>query len=205
MRAVSSVKTATAKPKRNTLPLGEANGLRLALVKRPSRDIGDVILAPDSPKLIAAVSLEAGALYPDDRGYFTELFRVGASPFSKDLADCKTLQISLAASFSGTIKALHYHFEQTDYWAPIQGAFQVVLCDLREGSPTHGEVNTLYLGLLRPWRLKIPPGVGHGYKVVGCETGMLVYLTDRFYNPRDEGRLPYDHPFLNYDWDTQHK
>lgn len=195
----------TTEARHDSFPLGEANGLRLALVKRPTRDIGDVILSLDSPKLIAGVTLEAGALYPDDRGYFTELFCVGASTLSKDLAGCKTLQISLAASFSGTIKALHYHFEQTDYWAPVQGTFQVVLCDLREGSLTQGKVNTLYLGLLRPWRLKIPPGVGHGYKVIGPETGTLVYLTDRFYNPKDEGRLPYNHPFLNYDWETQHK
>lgn len=192
-------------PRPEFLPLGEANGLRLVLVKRPTRDIGDVIQSLDGPNLIADVTLEPGFLHPDDRGYFTELFRIGATPLSRGLADCKTLQISLASSFPGTIKALHYHFEQTDIWAPVQGAFQVVLCDLREGSPTHGKVNTLYLGLLRPWRVKIPPGVGHGYKVVGPETGTLVYLTDRFYNPKDEGRLPYNHAFLNYDWETQHK
>ncbi len=196
---------AEPKPEPELLPLGEANGLRLALAKRPDRDIGDVVQSLDSPRLIAGVSLEAGVLHPDDRGFFTELFRVGASPFSRDLADCKTLQISLASSYPGTIKALHYHFEQTDYWAPVQGTFQVVLCDLREGSPTQGKVNTLYVGHLRPWRLRIPPGIGHGYKVVGPETGTLVYLTDRFYNPRDEGRLPYNNPFLNYDWEIQHK
>ena len=197
--------TPKVEPKPELLSLGEANGLRLALVKRPDRDIGDVVQSLDSPTLIAGVSLEAGVLHPDDRGFFTELFRVGVSPFSRDLADCKTLQISLASSYSGTIKALHYHFVQTDYWAPVHGTFQVVLCDLREGSPTQGKVNTLYVGHLRPWRLKIPPGIGHGYKVVGPETGTLVYLTDRFYSPRDEGRLPYDHPFLNYDWEIQHK
>jgi len=63
----------------------------------------------------------------------------------------------------------------------------------------------MYAGLLRLWRLKILPGAGRGYKVVGPETGPLVYLTDRFYNPRDEGGLPYDHPFFNHDWETQHK
>ncbi len=192
-------------PRPELLPLGEAKGLRLALVKRSVRDIGDVIQSLDSPNLISGVSLEAGVTYPDDRGFFTELFRVGASPYSSGLADCKTLQISLALSYPGTIKALHYHFEQTDYWAPVHGTFQVVLCDLRDGSPTQGKVNTLYVGHLRPWRLKIPPGVGHGYKVVGPEAGTLVYLTDRFYNPKDEGRLPHNHPFLNYDWETQHK
>ncbi|MBS1859995.1 MAG: dTDP-4-dehydrorhamnose 3,5-epimerase family protein, partial [Acidobacteria bacterium] len=57
----------------------------------------------------------------------------------------------------------------------------------------------------RPWQLLIPPGVAHGYKVIGGEDAMLVYLTDRFYNPDDEGRIPYDDPGINYDWETQRK
>ena len=192
-------------PSNEKLLLGEGNGMQLALLKRPARDIGDVILTPDSASLIAGVSIEVGALCPDDRGYFTELFRVGASPLTQDLRGCLTLQVSLASSYPGSIKALHYHFHQTDFWAPVQGMFQMVLCDLRQSSPTHGKVNTLFLGILRPWRVKIPPGVGHGYKIVGAEAGTLIYLTDCFYNPKDEGRLPYNHPFLNYDWEIQHK
>jgi len=194
-----------AAPKQDPLPLGEVKGLRLALVKRPALDTGVVIASVDSAQLIPGVAIEAGVTYPDDRGFFTELFRVGATPLTRDLRQCETLQISMALSYPGTIKALHYHFEQTDFWAPLQGAFQVVLCDLRDGSLTQGKVNTLFLGTLRPWRLKIPPGVGHGYKVVGPETATLIYVTDRFYNPKDEGRIPYNHPFLNYDWGTQHK
>ena len=34
---------------------------------------------------------------------------------------------------------------------------------------------------------------------------MLVYMTDRFYNPQDEGRIPYNDPVINYDWETQRK
>ena len=34
---------------------------------------------------------------------------------------------------------------------------------------------------------------------------MLVYMTDRFYNPQDEGRIPYNDPSINYDWETQKK
>jgi dTDP-4-dehydrorhamnose 3,5-epimerase len=51
----------------------------------------------------------------------------------------------------------------------------------------------------------IPPGVGHGYKVIGGDTSILVYMTDRFYDPADEGRLPYNNPGVNYDWETQYK
>lgn len=177
----------------------------MSLVKRGKRDIGVTILKPDSSDLIAGLEIETGSIYPDDRGFFTELFRVGGSPLTRELAPSATLQVSVAVSYPGAIKALHYHFQQTDYWAPILGMFQVLLWDLREGSRTHGVVNTLYVGVLRPWRLKIPPGVGHGYKVLGKEPATLVYLTDRFYNPQDEGRLAYNHPFLNYDWELQHK
>ena len=187
------------------LPLGKHGGLELALLRRPNQDIGVVILQPDSPHLISGVGIEVGTVYPDDRGFFSELFRLGASRLTAELADSRTLQVSVATSYPGIIKALHYHFEQTDFWAPVGGMFQVVLCDLREGSPTQGQVNTLYVGALRPWRIKIPPGVGHGYKIVGTEVATLVYVTDRFYNPKDEGRLAYNHPFLNYDWELQCK
>src|SRR4030095_9799509 len=63
----------------------------------------------------------------------------------------------------------------------------------------------IYVGSLRPGQILIPPGVAHGYKVIGGKPGMLIYMTDRFYDPSDEGRIAYDHPGINYDWETQHK
>ena len=82
---------------------------------------------------------------------------------------------------------------------------QVALVDLRAGSATFGRRNTMYVGALRPWQVLIPPGVGHGYKVIGGAESLLVYMTDRFYNPQDEGRIPYNDPSINYDWETQRK
>ena len=65
--------------------------------------------------------------------------------------------------------------------------------------------NTLYAGSLKPWQIRIPPGVGHGYKVVGDDAAFLVYVTNRLYDPKDEGRIPYDDSSIAYDWETQHK
>ena len=73
------------------------------------------------------------------------------------------------------------------------------------GSSTFGTKNTLYVGVLRPWQILIPPGVGHGYKVIGETPALLVYVTDRFYNPSDEGRIPYNDARIQYDWEFQHK
>jgi dTDP-4-dehydrorhamnose 3,5-epimerase len=165
--------------------------------------IGDVILSPESPKLIDGVKVSPYALWPDDRGYFLEVIRVGnglAAHF-----DPATTQVSAALSHPGTIKAFHYHLEQTDFWVPAMGMFQVALVDLRKDSPTFGRKNTLYVGGLRPWQVLIPPGVGHGYKVIGTDAAMLVYVTNRMYNPKDEGRIAYNQPEITYDWELQYK
>jgi dTDP-4-dehydrorhamnose 3,5-epimerase len=167
------------------------------------RGIGKVILTADSKDLIAGVRLSPYALWPDDRGYFLEVTRIGqglAAEFPKD-----STQISAALSYPGTIKAFHFHRHQTDCWVPVQGMFQVALVDLRKDSATFGARNTIYLGALRPWQLLVPPGVGHGYKVIGSDPGFLIYLTDRFYDPQDEGRIPYNDSQIQYDWEMQHK
>ncbi len=167
------------------------------------KGLGDIILAPDSPKLISGIQIAPQKLWPDDRGYFMEIHRLRQG-LAADFP-LETSQISCALNYPGTIKAFHLHFEQTDCWTPVMGTMQVALVDLREDSPTFGRRNTIYVGALRPWQILIPPRVAHGYKVIGMEPSMLVYMTDRYYNPADEGRIAYNHPGLNYDWETQHK
>lgn len=182
--------------------VARSDGLELVLPSN-ARGIGSVITAPDSPQLIAGVRLQPVTLWPDDRGFFLEVHRIGrglAAHFPPERS-----QVSAALNYPGTIKAFHYHLLQTDCWTPIAGMFQVALADLREGSATFGLRNTLYVGALRPWQILIPPGVAHGYKVIGREAAVLVYMTDQFYNPSDEGRIPYDDAGINYDWETQHK
>lgn len=165
--------------------------------------IGQLINAPDSSHLIAGVRIQPFAVWPDDRGYFLEVIRMKqglAADFPPE-----TTQVSTALSYADTIKAFHFHLHQTDLWVPAIGMFQVALVDLRPGSPTHGRKNTMYVGALKPWQILIPPGVGHGYKVIGQGPGALVYVTDRIYNPADEGRIAYNDPQIAYDWATQHK
>ncbi|HTW67148.1 MAG TPA: dTDP-4-dehydrorhamnose 3,5-epimerase family protein [Bryobacteraceae bacterium] len=167
------------------------------------KGIGQVIVAPDSKDLISGVRAQPYPVWPDDRGYFLEVVRMGrglTEAFPKD-----STQVSAALSYPGAIKAFHFHRKQTDCWVPVQGMLQIALVDLRPESPTFGARNTIYLGQHRRWQLLVPPGVGHGYKVIGTEPALLIYLTDRFYDPEDEGRIPYDDPQIHYDWETQNK
>ncbi len=165
--------------------------------------IGKVILSPTAADLIADVELKPFPVWPDDRGYFLEVARLGQGLVSKFRMD--STQISTALNYPGIIKAFHYHKHQTDYWVPAAGLLQVALVDLRSGSRTYGAKNTLYVGALRPWQVLIPPGVAHGYKVIGEQPSVLVYVTNRIYDPADEGRIPYNDTTIAYDWELQHK
>jgi dTDP-4-dehydrorhamnose 3,5-epimerase len=165
--------------------------------------IGHLIRTPDSADLIEGMVVRPYDLWPDDRGYFLEVARMGQGLAAGFPAE--STQVSAALSYPGAIKAFHYHLHQTDLWVPAIGMFQVALVDLRPDSRTFGRKNTMYAGTLKPWQFLIPPGVGHGYKVIGERPAILIYVTNRLYNPKDEGRIAYNEPSIAYDWELQHK
>ena len=193
-----------AVPRSEWRAVAKAEGLELGVARGGAGGRGALIDSPQSAGRIEGVRLEPLVIRPDDRGYFEELFRLGHG-LAEGFAPSGSLQVSAALSYPGTIKAIHYHLRQTDLWSVVTGLFQVMLYDLRKHSPTFGQTNTIYSGALRPLQILIPPGVGHGYKVVGTEPSLLVYATDQFYNPADEGRLAWNDPDVNYDWETQKK
>jgi dTDP-4-dehydrorhamnose 3,5-epimerase len=168
-----------------------------------SRGIGRVITQTSSVDRIADVRVDPVAIWPDDRGHFLEVLRTGQGLASAFPAD--GTQVSATVTHPHVVKAFHYHLQQYDCWTVVKGMLQVALVDLRRDSVSFGQKNTFYIGELRPWQILIPPGVAHGYKVLGSEAAVLVYVTSRFYDPQDEHRVPYDDPLLNYDWSTQFK
>lgn len=182
------------------LDVGEALQLE---IPQCQPGLGTVIHRPDASDLIAGVEIEPVDLWADDRGYFLEVARIGLG-VTKGF-DQRQVQVSATLSYPGIIKAFHYHRRQTDCWVAVKGMIQAALVDLRVNSPTFGCKNTMYIGTLRPWRLRIPPGVAHGYKVLGTDPAIVVYITDQYYDPEDEGRLPYNEPKIAYDWETQHR
>lgn len=183
--------------------IGDAHRELEIQIPECAKGIGTVVSAPNGRGLLEGVRVAPLQLWPDDRGHFLEIFRSEIG-LTADF-DRATTQISATLTYSGVIKAFHHHVHQFDCWTVVNGMLQVALVDYRLGSPTFGERNTLYIGELRPVQLLIPPGVGHGYKVIGDNSAVLVYATSRFYDPSDEHRVPFDDPRVNYDWTTQFK
>src|SRR5271155_1082793 len=198
--------SATPRTGNNIVSLGTKNGIAMGILARTEKTLGKIIVSPDSRDLIDGVRIEPLAAHPDDRGLFMEIARLGKGLASEMTPEgARQIQVSFALTYPGTIKAIHYHAEQTDLWTLVAGMAQVFLYDLRRHSKTFGAINTIYAGCFRPWQILIPPGVGHGYKALGVEPIQLIYFTDRHYNPADELRIAYNDPDISYDWEIQHK
>ena len=184
--------------------VAKAGLLELGIVRNGSGGLGTIIRSHTAPGCIAGVQVAPLQIHPDDRGFFEEISHLGQG-LAQSFSAAKHVQVSAAYSYPGTVKAIHYHLRQTDLWTPVLGHLQVMLYDLRIDSPTFGRLNTFYTGVLRPLQILIPPGIGHGYKVLGTESALLVYATDQFYDPSDEGRIPWNDPDIQYDWEAQRK
>jgi len=144
---------------------------------------------------IEGVIIKKLRVYPDERGFFTELIRQNDPFFTEGFA-----QLSHSKMYPGIAKAWHIHKTQVDWWYVPIGRLKVGLSDCRPDSPTFKKTITLYLGEdIEPMVVKIPPGIAHGCKAVGG-VSHLFYVTSSIYNPDEEGRIPHDDPSIGYDW-----
>lgn len=151
--------------------------------------------------MIEDVKIKQLKKYCDDRGFFTEVIKEGEDTFHP------VKQTSYTETHPGVIKAFHWHKKQWDVWFVIKGMAQVVLYDLRWGSPTRGKTQVICAGEDNPCLISIPPGVAHGYRVLGSQKVGLLYHTSEVYNPAepDEERIPFDDPQISFDWSTQNR
>jgi len=138
----------------------------------------------------------------DDRGCLIEIVKEGDEIFLEPIR-----QSNYTETYPGVIKAFHWHKKQWDYWFVVRGMAQVVLYDLRQDSPTKGETNVFYLGEDNRTVLAIPPGVAHGYRVLGDQKVGLIYFVTQPYNPNepDEERIPFNDPQIGFDWTTKNR
>jgi dTDP-4-dehydrorhamnose 3,5-epimerase len=154
-----------------------------------------------SASMIDGVAVKRLTVHADDRGYLMEVVRDDDPVFRE------VKQTTFTVAYPGVIKAFHWHRRQWDVWFFASGMAQAVLYDLREGSPTCGRTDVLYMGERRPLVVAIPPGVAHGYRVLGPGPAALFYHTTERYDPAspDEERIPHDDPRIGFDWQTKNR
>ena len=147
---------------------------------------------------IAGVYIAEPVVFRDERGAFVETYRREWIPGAREM-----IQANRGDRQQGSLVGLHYHLHQADYWYVPVGHAQVVLHDLRTGSPTDRATLSLELGAGDPGEhdhrgVFIPPGVAHGF---ACLTDVTItYLVDGYYNPADELGVAWDDPEVAAPW-----
>ena len=151
--------------------------------------------------MIQGVEVKQLTRHADQRGFLMEILR------NDDPIFTKFGQCYVSMNYPGVVRAWHYHEKQDDFFVVVKGMIKVGLYDMREGSPTRGEVSEFYLGDNNNIVLKIPVGVAHGYKTVGVEPSLLVNFPSEMYDREepDEHRLPWDTDQIPFDWEVTFK
>jgi dTDP-4-dehydrorhamnose 3,5-epimerase len=151
--------------------------------------------------MIDGVKTKQLKIFTDDRGFLSEILKEGEEVFKE------IKQATYTESYPGVIKAFHWHKKQWDVWFVAGGMAQIVLHDLRKDSPTHKQTDVFYFGDDNRQVLLIPPGVAHGYRVLGKKRVRLIYFVSEKYNLEspDEERIPFDDKEINFDWTTKNK
>lgn len=139
-------------------------------------------------------------LFRDERGAFCETWheeryrRAGINgDFSQD---------NRSVSAARVLRGLHYQVEapQGHLVTVTRGRIHDVALDLRPASPTFGKWQAMTLSADPPVQAYLPPGVAHGFCVLGDEGADIWYRCVGYYRPGDEAGVVWNDPDLAIDW-----
>ena len=102
----------------------------------------------------------------------------------------------------GVIRGMHFQFpphSETKLVRAISGEIYDVFIDLRKGSPTFGQWDSIKLSADNKKMLYIPRGLAHGFCTLtkNCE---ILYKMDNYYAPDSEGSIRWNDPDIGVDW-----
>lgn len=129
------------------------------------------------------------ARHVDERGYFSEIFRL--DQFCSSVDDVRFVQENQSHSVkAGTIRGLHFQtppFAQGKLVRCLAGALFDVIVDLREGSPGFGEWIAIELSADKGNQLWVPPGFAHGFCTLLPDSVVCYKVTDYYNGEHDKG------------------
>ena len=137
----------------------------------------------------------------DERGYFSEIFRLNAfhehAPGVEFVQDNQSLSIR-----AGTIRGLHFQSNpaaQGKLVRCLAGRLVDVAVDLRHGSPTFGRWLSVVLSPGESNQLWVPVGFGHGFCTLE-PNAIISYRVTNYYSPEHDKGLAWDDPQVAVGW-----
>lgn len=138
-------------------------------------------------------------IYEDDRGWFYEVYK--EETFHTHKIYHRFVQENQSFSRKGVIRGLHMQlapYAQAKLASVITGKVLDVVVDLRQGSPTFGQVYKYVLDSRARNMLMVPEGFAHGFAAL--EDSIFSYKCSSPYNPKAETGVIWNDPDLSIDW-----
>lgn len=129
---------------------------------------------------------ESGVLVETLRKDWTDVFGIGREFFMQYYSETP-------GGIARDEDVWHYHpTVQDDRFSVVKGEIVVAVADNREDSETNGLLNLFYINAKEnSYMILIPRKTLHGFMVVSKESAILINFPTGFYNPEEEGRIPY--------------
>ncbi|MGY2063074.1 dTDP-4-dehydrorhamnose 3,5-epimerase family protein, partial [Nocardia gipuzkoensis] len=138
-----------------------------------------------------------------ERGVFTETFK--ASEFEKTVGrPFDLLQVNTSTSAAGVLRGIHYTDDppgQAKYVSCVRGAFVDVVVDLRPGSPTFGNWDSVLIDDVDRRSVFLSEGLGHALLSLEDDS-TVVYLCSLEYSPEFDHDLDAFDPAIGIVWPT---
>jgi dTDP-4-dehydrorhamnose 3,5-epimerase len=136
----------------------------------------------------------------DERGYFMRWY--DRDTFARAGLPTEWVQANESSSLRNVVRGLHFQrppHAETKLVRAVAGRVFDVFVDLRRGSPTYGQSDSVELSAERKNAVLIPRGFAHGFCAL-TDDAVVSYLVDNAYAPNAEGGLAWDDPALGISW-----
>ena len=143
-------------------------------------------------------------VFQDERGYFFESYN--RQRFLEHGLEMNFVQDNESQSMKGVLRGLHFQnapYAQGKLVRVVKGAVMDVAVDLRKGSPTFGQWESVELTEGNKFMYWIPEGFAHGF-VCLADHSVFTYKCTNVYNKASEGSIRWNDPDLNIDWKIEH-
>ena len=138
-------------------------------------------------------------VFGDDRGYFMESYSKEA--FHKAGLTMEFVQDNESKSGKGVLRGLHFQTRHTQgkLVRVVKGQVYDVAVDLRDGSPTYGKWEGVFITEENKRQFYIPEGFAHGFLVLSDEAIFTYKCTD-YYAPEYDSGIIWNDPDIDIKW-----
>ena len=151
---------------------------------------------------IPGLALVETAPHSDNRGSLVEMFNAGR--YAAHGIRCDFVQDNLCRSRRGTLRGLHWQHPvgQAKLISVFAGEIFDVAVDLRRGSPSFGQWESVVLSDQNNHQFWIPEGFAHGFCVTS-DAAIISYKLSAPYDSQSTMTLAWDDPELAIPWPVE--